>query len=131
VRILLSPFIISFYPCFSEKCIKYFLQDPENLQLGAANDDRCFTCGEKGHWQSMCTTQKPATVNELLFKAECCSNCGIPIKAVDGTQLHAGVAGKYCTFPRHFLEVGAFVVKFLSNVHALMLLRVCLYLKLT
>jgi hypothetical protein len=59
----------------------------------------------------MCTTQKPATVNELLFKAECCSNCGIPIKAADGTQLHAGVPGKYCTFPRHFLEVGAFVVK--------------------
>lgn len=79
----------------------------------------------------MCTTQKPATVNELLFKAECCSNCGIPIKAVDGTQLHAGVAGKYCTLPRHFLEVGAFVVNFLPNAHALMLMRVYLYLQLT
>ena len=101
------------------------------LQLCAANDDRCFTCGEKGHWQSMCTTQKPATVNELLFKAECCSNCGIPMKAVDGTQLHVGVAGKYCTFPRHFLEVGDFVVKFLSNAHALMLMRVYLCLQLT
>jgi hypothetical protein len=31
---------------------------------------------------SMCSTQKMATVNELLFKAECCSNCGIPMKAV-------------------------------------------------
>ena len=89
---------------------KYFLQDPENnenLHLSVlANDDRCFTCGAKGHWQSMCTTQKSATVNELLFKAECCSNCGIPMKAVDGTPLHAGVAGKHCMFPRHFLEVG-------------------------
>jgi hypothetical protein len=49
------------------------LQGQEGHQVDAANH-RYFAGGTN--------TQKMATVNELLFKAECCSNCGIPMKAV-------------------------------------------------
>jgi hypothetical protein len=68
------------------------------------SNNRCFKCGARGHWAEQCLVGKGATVNEQLFNAGCCSNCGVPVKVEGLCQLHAGI-GKHCTLPRLFLEV--------------------------
>ena len=56
------------------------------LQVGEdATNHRCFSCGTMGHWAHDCTLNKGKdfgiAINEQLFNAGCCSNCGIPVSA--------------------------------------------------
>jgi hypothetical protein len=63
------------------------LQGSEGHQADATNH-RCFTCGTMGHWAHDCMLTLSQglygvankTINQLLFNAGCCSNCGIPVK---------------------------------------------------
>ena len=51
-----------------------------------ATNNRCFTCGTYGHWAHDCIVSMSqglhnVPINQQLFNAGCCSNCGMPVKA--------------------------------------------------
>jgi len=66
---------------------RQILQGQEGHQVDATNH-RCFTCGTYGHWAHDCIVSMSqglhnVPINQRLFNAGCCSNCGMPVKAAD------------------------------------------------
>ena len=55
-------------------------------------------------------------VKSLLVKSFCCTECGIPIRAINSVELHPPQAyGRNCTMPRFFLEVCVILILLTSN----------------
>ena len=82
-----------------------FLQKKEKVDMPSKS--RCFHCGDVGHFASNCKEKQNLRVKTILAAAKCCTECGIPILAINKVELHpsgAGAWGRGCTMPKVFLE---------------------------
>jgi hypothetical protein len=81
------------------------LQDQANLRQQFKGSNRCFHCGALGHFISACTVEYELRVKSLLVKSSCCTDCGIPIRAINQVELHPPrTFGRSCTISKFFLE---------------------------
>ena len=79
-----------------------FLQKKEQVDLPSKS--RCFNCGDVGHFAADCKEKTSLRVKTILAAANCCTNCGIPILAINKVELHPSTWGRGCTTPKVFLE---------------------------
>jgi hypothetical protein len=107
--------------------VKQALEQRENLPRHELT--RCYGCGMTGHFATSCSEKVSGILplacfvlfefdhalqqklKQALIHKGCCTNCGIPVKPVNGIALHGSSSGcaQSCTLPDFFLQVRYFL----------------------